>query len=100
MFKSNHFTGCTTLDALRTRYRELAKAYHPDLHPELGDEVMKAINAEYDEMSAYLSHVSSDDRMQATAEEAQAAQDVAEAFRAAVYAIIHLGGLEIELCGS
>lgn len=97
---SKYFEGCKDLDALKARYRELAKMHHPDLHPEMRDDAMKAINAEYAELSARLSRVSSDGRTEATEEEARAAQDVAEAFRAAVYAIIHLDGLNIELCGA
>lgn len=41
----NWFTGCTTLQALKERYKTLAKAYHPDLNPEAGDEAMQQINA-------------------------------------------------------
>lgn len=96
----NYFTGCADLQALKARYRELAKQYHPDLHPELGDEVMKAINAEYDAMAARLSHVAPDGRTEATAEQARDAADMATAYREAVYKIIHLDGLEIELCGA
>ena len=67
----NYFEGCTTLDALKARYRIMAKALHPDLHPELGDEPMKALNAQFDELSAKLSRVSADGRTEATAEQAQ-----------------------------
>lgn len=98
--KTNYFTGCADLQALKARYRELAKQYHPDLHPELGDETMKAINAEYDELAARLSHVAPDGRTEATAEQARDAADMATAYREAVYKIIHLDGLEIELCGA
>lgn len=96
----NWFEGCTTLDAAKARYKELAKAYHPDINPDAGDEAMQQINAQYDDVVKRLSRVSSDGRTQATEQEARDAQDVAEAFRAAVYAIIHLYGLNIELCGS
>lgn len=95
-----YFAGCADLQALKARYRELAKAHHPDLHPEEGDEVMKAINAEYDELVRRLSHVSADGRTEATAEQAQNAADMATAYREAVYKIIHLDGIEIELCGA
>lgn len=98
--KTCYFAGCADLQALKARYRELAKAHHPDLHPEEGDEVMKAINAEYDELVRRLSHVSADGRTEATAEQAQNAADMATAYREAVYKIIHLDGLEIELCGA
>lgn len=94
------FTGCASLDAAKARYKELAKRYHPDINPEAGDEAMQQINAEYDEVVKRLSRVSSDGCTQATEQEARDAQDVAEAFRAAVLAIIHLRGIQIELCGS
>ncbi len=35
---TKYFNGCNDLNALKARYRELAKAYHPDLHPEMGDD--------------------------------------------------------------
>lgn len=95
-----YFAGCADLQALKARYRELAKAHHPDLHPEEGDEIMKAINAEYDELVRRLSHVAPDGRTEATAEQAQNAADMATAYRDAVYKIINLDGIEIELCGS
>lgn len=95
-----YFVGCADIQSLKTRYRELAKAHHPDLHPEEGDEVMKAINAEYDEMVKRFSRVAPDGRTEATAEQARSAEDMATAYREAVYKIIHLDGLEIELCGA
>ena len=81
----NYFEGCTTLDALKARYRIMAKALHPDLHPELGDEPMKALNAQFDELSAKLSRVSADGRTEATAEQARSAASMAAAYRDAVY---------------
>ena len=96
----NYFEGCTTLDALKARYRIMAKALHPDLHPELGDEPMKALNAQFDELSAKLSRVSADGRTEATAEQARSAASMAAAYRDAVYKIIHLDGIEVELCGA
>lgn len=95
-----YFAGCTDIQTLKVRYRELAKAHHPDLHPEEGDEIMKAINAEYDELVKRFSHVSHDGRTEATADQARNAEDMATAYREAVYKIIHLDGLEIELCGA
>ena len=47
----NYFEGCTTLDALKARYRIMAKELHPDLHPELGDEPMKELNAQFERLS-------------------------------------------------
>ena len=96
---TNYFTGCTTLDALKARYREMAKALHPDLHPELGDEPVKALNRQFDDLCAKLSRVSRDGRTEATAQEAAAAREDASAYRAVVEKIIHLHGLDVELCG-
>ena len=56
----NYFEGCTTLDALKARYRIMAKELHPDLHPELGDEPMKELNAQFERLSERLSHVAAD----------------------------------------
>ena len=96
----NWFTGCTTLQALKERYKTLAKAYHPDLNPEAGDEAMQQINAQYDELVAKLSRVSSDGRTEATEQEARNAADLATAYREVIAKIIHLSGLSIELCGA
>lgn len=96
----NYFDGCTTLDALKARYRIMAKELHPDLHPELGDEPMKELNAQFERLSERLSHVAADGRTEATAEQAEQARADADAYRAVIMQIIHLAGLEIELCGA
>ena len=96
----NYFEGCFTLDALKARYRIMAKELHPDLHPELGDEPMKELNAQFERLSERLSHVAADGRTEATAEQAEQARADADAYRAVIMQIIHLAGLEIELCGA
>ena len=96
----NYFEGCTTLDALKARYRIMAKELHPDLHPELGDEPMKELNAQFERLSERLSHVAADGRTEATAEQAEQARADADAYRAVIMQIIHLSGIEIELCGA
>lgn len=48
------FRGCSTLEDLNKRYRNLTKAFHPDL--DAGDEeTMKQINAEYGRLKKELS---------------------------------------------
>lgn len=96
----NYFEGCFTLDALKARYRIMAKELHPDLHPELGDEPMKELNAQFERLSERLFHVAADGRTEATAEQAEQARADADAYRAVIMQIIHLAGLEIELCGA
>lgn len=98
--KKNWFEGVTTMQALKIRYKELAKAYHPDLNPEAGDEAMQQINAQYDALAARLSKIAADGCTEATAQERKTAQDVAAAYRAVIVKIINLEGLNIELCGS
>ena len=96
----NWFTGCETLQDLKERYKTLAKAYHPDLNPDAGDEAMQQINAQYDELVKKLSRVSADGRTEATEQEARNAADMATAYREVIAKIIHLAGINIELCGS
>lgn len=96
----NWYAGCTTLDALKDRYKTLAKTYHPDINPDAGDEIMQQINAQYDEMVKRLSRVAADGRTEATEQEARDAATMAQAYREVIARIIHLAGLEIELCGA
>lgn len=42
-----HFNDCRNIEELRTKYKELAKLYHPDLAGGDGEE-MKLVNAEYE----------------------------------------------------
>lgn len=96
----NWFSGCNSLDAAKARYKELVKRYHPDLHPEVGDETIQQINAQYDRIVEKLSRVSSDGRTEATEQERKNAQETAEEYRAVILSIINLEGIEIEMCGS
>ena len=45
-----YFVSTTDINMLRSQYRELAKKYHPDLNPEIDENIMKQINAEYEMM--------------------------------------------------
>lgn len=96
----NYFDGCRDLDALKQRYKALAKAYHPDINPGAGDEAMQQINAQYDALVKRLARVAADGRTEATEDEARDAATMAQAYREIISQIIHLAGLEIELCGS
>lgn len=96
----NYFDGCTTLDALKERYKTLAKTYHPDINPDAGDEVMQQINAQYDDLVKRLSRVAADGRTAATEDEARDAATMAQAYRDIIAQIIHLDGIDVELCGA
>ena len=85
-----YFADCSTLDELKATYKRLAKANHPDAGG--SDEVMAAINAEYDEAVRCMARGTDANAQRAAAE-------APEAFRAAVMAVIHVPGLTVELCG-
>ena len=62
------FTGVTTVEELRKKYRELLKKYHPD--NESGSvEITQEINSEYDRLFADLSHDNNSDKETYTQEE-------------------------------
>ena len=44
------------LQELRTMYKTLVFRYHPDVHPELSGDEMKAINTQYEDLSRILAH--------------------------------------------
>lgn len=89
------FEGISDLDALKARYRELAKTHHPDHGGSVQD--MQEINAEYDKLSAVLPKRKADGT---TYQPRPEQREAPEKFRAAVMAVINLNGVEIELCGS
>ena len=90
----SYFAECRTLNELKAAYKRLAMLHHPDRGGDL--RTMQAINAEYDSMFERLK------RQQTTGDEPEAQQtaEVAEDFRKVVDALMHLDGIEIELCGS
>jgi curved DNA-binding protein CbpA len=90
---TNYFEGIETMDELKAEYKRLAKKHHPDLGGD--EEIMKQINAQYDELSQELP------KRNAKGEKYQPQQrEVPAAFRAAVLAVIVLDGIMLELCGS
>lgn len=45
-----YFTKTNDLNELRDQYRKLAKEYHPDLNPDIDENIMKQINNEYEQL--------------------------------------------------
>lgn len=91
-----YFTNCKTLEELKRTYKKLAFANHPDRG---GDpEIMKAINAEYDKAFQRLKnrHESAEDPTKTY--EAETAE-TPEEFREIIETLLHLDGVEIEMCG-
>ena len=88
-----YFTNVHTLDELKKTYRRLAMQYHPDCGG--SEEIMKAINAEHDELFEQLKQAHN-----ATADEFHQTTETPEEFRDIIAALLKLDGLTVELCGS
>ncbi len=88
------FTGVTTIEQLRKRYRELLKKYHPD-NGGGSVEVTQEINAEYDRVFAVLSHENSLCRETPTHDE----KAENKAFKEVLNQIINLD-MDIEIIGN
>ncbi len=90
----NYFEGIKTLEELRTKYRDLLKANHPDNGGDL--EVMQEINKQYDEAFKLLKSGANleDDKVKIKWSEEQD-----KAIREALYKVVFLKGLNIEIVG-
>lgn len=91
----NFFEGCETCDEIKQRYRKLAFEHHPDRGGDTA--TMQQINTQYSRAMALAIR-----REKPNKEESEYAniEDIAEALRGAIEAIINLEGLKIEVCGS
>ena len=54
-----YFVNVKTLEELKKQYKKLAKQYHPDLNGGTTNEIMKAINAEYDKLFELVKNIHS-----------------------------------------
>ena len=94
MLNTIYFNGVKNLEELRTRYKDLLKANHPDNGGDVG--TMQEINAEYDKaFKALKAGAKLEDEKEAI--KWSEAED--ELIRKALYKIIHLEGLNIEIVG-
>ena len=91
MKTANYFSDCFNETAIKTRFRELAKANHPDLGGNL--EEMQRIN------EAYSSALRGEYRKTMTDEDAESAVEMDEEIAAKVAEIIALKGIIIEIVG-
>lgn len=87
----NYFSGISSLEQLKIKYRELAKMYHPDLGGDL--EKMKQINLQYSEM---LQKVKDGKGEFLNTDEVT----IQESLRDVIEKIITWQGIYIEVCGS
>lgn len=92
-----YFSGCATVDDIKRRYRDLAKQYHPDRNPATRDEcndIMIAINAEYERLIKLTYRNEAGDKYSAAAEAAHL--DIA----AVLDDLVNMSGVDIEVCGT
>ena len=87
--------GTVTPKQIKKAYRIAAQRYHPDKNP-AGAEMMKMINAAYDALKDFSGEIPNNQ----SAEQQGNEENYTEAVSEALNKIIHLDGLEIEICGA
>lgn len=101
--RSKYFTGCTTAESIKKRYRELVKANHPDFHMnefEKYNVIMGEINAEYDEVFNRYKNNHAESDSSENASEAARHTECPEEFRKIINSVIHCDGCNVEIVGS
>lgn len=92
-----YFTA-TNLNELKVQYRRLAMEHHPDRG---GDaEIMKAINNEHDDLFKKLSSAHNDAAAADATRKTRPTTETPEEFRKIIDILLHMDGLEVELCGA
>ncbi len=80
-----------TYEEVKSAYRKACKKYHPDVNP-AGLAIMKAVNEAFETLKQ--------ERFPLTIYGDQNFSDYGEALNQALNAIVHLAGINIEVCGS
>ena len=91
------FNNPETLEDLKKQYKKLVFKHHPDMGGKTSD--MQEINAEYEKLFAKLKNV----HKSASGETYTAKEETTETpeeFREILEKLIHLEGIDIEICGS
>ncbi len=93
---AKYFVNVKTLEELKKQYKKLAKQYHPDLNNGTTNDIMKQINAEYDELFNRVKnfHTNADGE---TYE--KATNETSEQFRDIINSIINFN-IDIEIIGT
>jgi curved DNA-binding protein CbpA len=95
MSKNEFFTGCKTLQDVKTQYKKLVYQFHPDR--ETGNlETMKRINNEYEFIFEYVKNHPINEQEEKTSKFA----DVNDGYREQIEKIIFIPNIEIEIRGS
>ena len=90
-----YFTNCKTLEQLKAEYKKLALKNHPDCGGD--EEVMKAINKEYDEVFPRLKNVHTNKDGQTYTKENNETPDE---FKDIITALMRMQGVTAEIIGS
>lgn len=95
--KINYFEGCSTIEQIKKRYRELAQKYHPDHNKDTDtNKIMAQINLQYEQFR----NVKFTGINHETGKEYEQSFDVFDGYRELIDKLINLSGITIELCGS
>lgn len=94
---TKYFVNCKTLDELKKVYKALAVKHHPDVGGDTA--TMQAINAEYEARFEVLKRSQNEQAAADTTGRTRATTESAGDFIAIINALLHLDGLEVELCG-
>ena len=91
---NRYFKNINTLEELKKEYKRLALANHPDRGGDV--EIMKAVNAEYDEMFAKVKNIHVNAKGETYTKEST---ETAAEFKDIIDKLIKMAGLEIEVIG-
>lgn len=94
---TTYFVNCKNLDELKKVYKHLAQKHHPDVGGDTA--TMQAINAEYEARFEVLKQSQNEQAAADTTGRTRATTESAGDFIAIINALLHLDGLEVELCG-
>ena len=96
--RCNFFKNIKSIEDLKEQYHKLIKQYHPDVNDTDTTEQMKQINAEYKELHKKFKNIHRAENG-GTYESKQQTTETPEEFIEILNKIIHLDGIEIEICG-
>ena len=92
------FKSCKTAEDGKSLYRDLLKKFHPD-NGATDDSIIKEINSEFSDWWKQYKNIHQSDETGKTYYKENTEQDISQ-FMDILSRVIHLSGIEIEICGS